>query len=91
MYKRQIWTSPPPFTLTPHTPSTAASSRAARSTDQPFTIPVGSSTPWYRVLNHPSLTRSASAASSSTSATSGAHCATVSSPRASRDTSLSSR
>ncbi len=69
----------------------AATRRAARSTAQPLTIPVGSRRPWYDVLNQPSLTRSASAASSSTPATSGAHASTVSAPRASREIWLPSR
>ncbi|GAA3241227.1 hypothetical protein GCM10020256_64010 [Streptomyces thermocoprophilus] len=85
-----ICTSPPPLTLTPLAPA-ASSARAARSVAQPFTMPVGSKEPAYRRLNQPSLTRSASVPSSSTSATSGSQPSNVSSPRASRETWLSSR
>ena len=81
---------PPPLTLCSAEPA-VVSIAAARSMAQPFTYPDGSNRPPGRTVKYPPLRAATSAQAASTSASSGAHSASVSAPRPNRLTSLSSR
>src|SRR6516164_8847066 len=82
--------SPPPLTLCSAEPA-LVSIAAARSMAQPFTYPDGSNRPPGLTVKYPPLRAPTSAHAASTSASSGAHSASVSDPRPKRLTSLSSR
>ena len=82
--------SPPPLTLCSAEPA-AVSISAARSMAQPFTYPDGSNRPPGLTVKYPPLSALTSAQAASTSASSGAHSASVSEPQPNRLTSLSSR
>ena len=84
------WTSPPPLTLCPAGPA-AVRIAAARSTAHPLTYPEGSNLPPGVVVKYPRLRVLTAAHASSTSASSGTHCSSGTSPRPNRLTSLSSR
>ena len=86
----------PPAERQKSVPSRARNARAARSTAQPLTTPLGSSRvrpsgPGSRTRNAPADSRSARAPSPSTSTTSGGQSARSISPRSSRETTESSR
>src|SRR4029077_19272885 len=84
------WTSTPPLTLCPAGPA-AVRILAARSTAHPLTYPEGSNLPPGVVVKYPRLRALTAADASSTSANSGTHCSSGTSPRPNRLTSLSSR
>jgi hypothetical protein len=82
------WMSPPPLTQWFALPWPRRIA-LARSTAQPLTIPVGSGAPRQPAVNRPRVSRSARSHSASTSRTRGSAPVTLSSPRRTRETSLS--